>query len=161
MSLLVPPSQVRLISNQFSGAGIGNGADTTQDVLFTYSIPAGTFAIPGKSVLVTTSGSWSATGNQKHSMITVNGTLMIEKPTTTTSNISYNLELEITVVDSTHINVKGTGTANVLIIAKTSPNFVVADLTTNALVINSVGASPTTGAANDVVAYTLKVLALN
>lgn len=159
MGLIVPPSQVRVLSNQFSAAGVGNPADTGQDVLFTFSIPANTIAVAGKTIVATTFGSWSATGNQKHSMFTVNGTFAVEKPTATTSSVFYQLVLEITVIDSTHINIMGWGGPN--IVTRVLPNFVVADLTTNSLVIASVGASPTTGAANDVIAYGLKVTTLN
>lgn len=48
-----------------SVAGVGNGADTTEDTLFTATIPANTFDIPGRQLLLEAFGSISATNAVK------------------------------------------------------------------------------------------------
>jgi hypothetical protein len=48
-----------------SSAGIGNGADTTEDVLFTASLPANTLDIVGRQILLEAWGSLSATNAVK------------------------------------------------------------------------------------------------
>jgi hypothetical protein len=48
-----------------SAAGVGNGADTNEDVLFTASLPANTLDIVGRQILLEAWGSLSATNAVK------------------------------------------------------------------------------------------------
>ena len=40
------------ISKQFAASGVGNGADTTDDTLFTYSLPASSLDVAGRTLRV-------------------------------------------------------------------------------------------------------------
>jgi hypothetical protein len=51
------------INRQVSIAGAGNGADTTEDVLFTFTLPANAFDAVGRGVLIT---AWGTTGTSAH-----------------------------------------------------------------------------------------------
>lgn len=53
------------LSKQFSVAGVGNGADTTEDTLFTYSLPAGALANVGNEIDIVAWGSVAATSATK------------------------------------------------------------------------------------------------
>src|SRR5579862_9858309 len=46
-------------------AAAGTGADTTEDTLYTYTLPANAFSIPGKAVRIRAWGTTGATGNNK------------------------------------------------------------------------------------------------
>jgi hypothetical protein len=52
-----------------SSAGIGNGADTTEDTLFTVSIPAGTLDLVGRQILIEAYGNMTATSATKDARI--------------------------------------------------------------------------------------------
>lgn len=58
------------LNRQQSIAGVGNGADATDDVLFTYTMPANVLSRNGDAILVRVIGSVAANGNTK--TITVN-----------------------------------------------------------------------------------------
>jgi hypothetical protein len=52
-----------------SQAGIGNGADTTEDTLFSVSIPAGAFDIVGRQIMIESYGSITAQNATKDARI--------------------------------------------------------------------------------------------
>jgi hypothetical protein len=52
-----------------SAAGIGNGADTTEDILFSVLIPAGTLDLVGRQFLIEAYGSVAATSATKNARI--------------------------------------------------------------------------------------------
>jgi hypothetical protein len=52
-----------------SQAGIGNGADTSEDTLFTVTLPPGAFDIVGRQILIDAYGSVSATSATKDARI--------------------------------------------------------------------------------------------
>lgn len=62
------------INHQVSATGAGNGADATDDVLFTYSMPANMLSRAGQSVLVRVVGTVAANGNTKTIKINFGGT---------------------------------------------------------------------------------------
>jgi hypothetical protein len=133
-----------------SGTGVGNGANTTNDPLWTLTpIPANTFTANGDALVLTLGIGLGATANNKAVGCTVGGTQV------TGSLISYNgwggiVTVTITRVDSTHLNVFMGGTLGNQVVFITSLNLAVADVTTNTLAVVVTGASPTTGAAGDV-----------
>lgn len=53
------------ISKQFSVAGVGNGADTSEDTLFTFSLPANSLASVGQEITIQAWGSVAATSATK------------------------------------------------------------------------------------------------
>lgn len=134
-----------------SGAGVGNGADTTNDALWTLTtIPANAFTSNGDTLILTTVYKTGVTANNKAFGVTVGGT-QIATGVTAANGVSGIGIITITRVDSTHLNVAvyvPIGNA-----AATNLNMAVSDLTTNALTVAVTGSSPTTGAANDVKLY--------
>ena len=133
-----------------SAAGVGNGADTTDDALWTLTpIPANTFTANGDALILTLSMNFGATGNNKRIGVTVGGT-QISTGTNNGSGTDIPAWIYIARVDATHVNVQITAPG---ILGAHSYNLVVANLTTNTLAVVVTGASPTTGAANDVVLY--------
>jgi hypothetical protein len=53
------------ISTQLSAAGIGNGADSTEDTLFTFSLPANSFDAVGRGLAFLAFGKLAANGDTK------------------------------------------------------------------------------------------------
>lgn len=69
------------VSTQLSTAGIGNGADTTEDLLFTASLPANIFDVVGRCVTIQAFGNITATSATK--------TAKMYFGTTVTASVSY------------------------------------------------------------------------
>jgi hypothetical protein len=127
-----------------SAAGVGNTAATTDDPLWTLTpIPANTLTANGDSVVLTLFILTGATANNKRWGVTVGGT-QVNTSNTTGNALPFVQFMVITRVDATHVNVV------IGSLAGSSVNLLVADLTANALALVVTGASPTTGAANDV-----------
>ena len=146
-----------LINSQTSASGIGNGADATDDTLFTYSLPLNSLSANGKSVFVRASGKTATNANLKTIKLFFAGTDFQTLPQGAYSGAGWVLEYEITRVDSTHVNIVATaylGTADFKITLFN--NSAVADLTANASIIKATGASASS-AANDILGYSMDV----
>lgn len=133
-----------------SGTGVGNGADATDDVLWSLTaIPANSFTANGDALVLTLSFVTATNANNKRVGLTVGGT-QVNTGTRGANAESSVLNATITRVDATHVNVViGMGG----LMGGSSLNLVVSDLTTNTLAVNVTGASPTSSAANDVKLY--------
>lgn len=132
-----------------SATGVGNTAATTDDPVWTLtSIPAGTFTANADTLYIRLELKTAANGNNKRFGVTVGGT-QVNTANTTANAVSMFGFVTIRRVDATHVNVHaassigGTGGSSI--------NLAVADLSANALAIVITAASPTTGAANDVI----------
>jgi hypothetical protein len=127
-----------------SATGVGNTAATSDDPLWTLTpIPANTLTANGEAIVLTLVFLTGATGNNKRWGITVGGT-QVNTSNTTGNGLPFVQFMIISRVDATHVNVF------IGSLAGSSVNLLVADLTANALALVVTGASPTTGAANDV-----------
>jgi hypothetical protein len=62
---------------------VGNGADTTEDVLQTYTLPVGIFSNIGDTILIQASGTLGATTDSKVMRIKAGGTAVSFTPTAT------------------------------------------------------------------------------
>lgn len=142
-----------------SAAGVGNGAGTSDTAVWTLtSIPAGTLATAGDGVLIHLGLKTASNGNAKRIGVTVGGS-QVNTTTTTASNNTGVGEILINRVDDTHVNVIVVGNFAATI-SVLSANLVVASLTANTLDVIVTTASPTTGAANDMVLYSGDALIL-
>jgi hypothetical protein len=141
---------------QTSASGVGNAADTTDDTLHTYSLPLNSLSANGKFVWVSFSFHLASNGNDKRAKMWCAGTAIADTGVLTANNVDGFCWAKIIRIDSTHVSGVGvfliTGLNPIVTV---TPNLVVANLTTNNSIIKSTGASPTTGAANDVVGYML------
>ncbi len=152
-----PPATI-LLNAQASALGIGNGADATPDILFSYNMPAGT--LQAGSVLrirgsaITTLGGGS-TGTLYVFFGTYNSKLQIGA--TATNGIV--IEAIISVADLTHINISSfnvlsgpTGPAR----SSVDNNVAVPDLSVNPTVI-SLNGSSSGSTAGQVLAFDFQV----
>lgn len=148
-----------LLSVQTSRSGIGNGANTTDDVLFTYNLPANSLDIVGRGVRMKAWGVYGANGNDKVIQILIGGTLAISSTVVTFNAGWWTIEAEFYKDGASTQN--GTGT----VITKNTvigPETLLLGATDTApIALTVTGASPTTGAANDVVANGMVVEFLN
>lgn len=132
-----------------SGTGVGNGADTTQDALWTLTpIPANTFTANGDVLILTLSLLTASNANNKSPSLNIGGAPATSPPIVTWNGVGVIFLATITRINATTVLVcftltSTTGTASRL------TSISVSDLTTNTLAVVVTGASPTTGAAND------------
>ena len=97
-----------LVDKEYVDGLTGNGystltTDTTQtgnvgtgeDTLFTYSLPAGTLAANGDSVVITVSGTYANTLNDKRLKVKFGGTTIVNVNDTSTSNGVWSARIEI------------------------------------------------------------------
>lgn len=150
-------TEVGVANVQTSSGGIGNAADTTDDTLFTYSLPTNSMSANGKSVRAIATGHFATNGNTKQVKFWFAGTAIADSGALTLSNTDWMCEIEITRIDSTHVSAVGRFTgSNVASIITVTANLAVSDLTANASVIKITGASTLIGAANDIKGYLMK-----
>lgn len=145
-----------IISQQVSLAGVGNAADTTDDVLFTYSMPANAFDKAGRGVEITAFGKYAANGNNKTVKLWFGATVVATTGVVTTNNNGFMITARVfkagAVASNTQIGQSGTNIA-----LPTTPT----ETESGAIVIKLTGASGTTGAANDVIGQNMQVKFLN
>ncbi len=148
---------VGIIDVQTSSAGIGNTADTNDDTLFTYTLPINALNTNGKSLRGIANGHFATNGNNKRVKFFFAGTAIADSGVVTSNNVDWTCTFELARIDSTHVSAVGVFTANgVASVVTVTPNLVVADLTANTSIVKITGASPTTGAANDVLGYQMR-----
>jgi hypothetical protein len=153
------------LTAQASAAGQGNGADTTDDVLFTYALPANALDIAGRQVTVTAAGKFAANGNNKRVKIwwgtttqtvgaaVVGGTLIADSGVVTTNAGGWAASVQVqkygAAGSNTQIATAAQIAAGTTHLGTAVP--VALTATENAVInITVTGSSPTTGAANDV-----------
>lgn len=137
-----------------SGTGVGN-VGAGDDALWTLpSLPANTLAANGDRIEIIAEVATAANANNKNVGVTVGGTQITTTGNTAANNGNLRVAIGIVRVDATHVNVhllamnQGTTT-----LGNRSVNLAVSDLSANTLALVVTGASPTTGAANDVLLY--------
>lgn len=147
-----------IINWQVNTGGVGNAADATDDTLFTYTLPAKAMLLDGQRVKVRAAVSTAANGNNKTFKIFFGNNVVISSGVVTHNAQNGYIEAEITRLSSTAICAVGSyvsnGTAAVVSVTTTA---VAADLLANTTDIRVTGASPTTAAANDCKAYSMRV----
>lgn len=160
-----PANQAGLSSSAFKAEGVlsvnttstGNGADTTEDTLLTYSLPAKTLSANGKGIKIRAWGATAANTDNK-TMKLYFGSEVIATATAATNNKNWFLELEVFRTGSSTQVVFGQGqvdTTNVTPYVTTG-----AETDTAAIVIKITGQAGT-GNAGDIVAKGLVVEMMN
>lgn len=163
------------VTNQVSAAGQGNSADTTDDVLFTYPLPAGAFDQAARQLVISAAGKFAATANNKRIKIwwgtttqtvgapVVGGTLICDSGVVAQNGGGWAATATVQKYGAAGSNTQLASQAQV--IGTTHLGAQVPVLLTaaeNATInITITGASPTTGAANDVVAQQFDVQFFN
>lgn len=147
------------LSKQADATGVGNGNDSTEDVLYTYSLPAGSLDVAGRGLLITAFGKLANNAHTKTVKLYFGGSI-IAQFSGTQANLGWQAQLEVfkssalnaqfgqglTVVGGTHNGVTSTITAS--------------EVEANAIVIKVTGQTAT-ASAGDVVANLLEVQALD
>lgn len=82
------------LSKQFSVAGAGNGADTTEDTLFTYSLPPNALANVGNGVEILAWGSVPATSATKTARVYF-GAIVVSVAYTTTQTGNWFIDMQV------------------------------------------------------------------
>jgi hypothetical protein len=142
-----------------SSAGVGNGADTTDDTLQSVTVKANNLKAAGKSVEFEAFGSLAANGNNKTIKVFFGATVIATTGVITTSGGSWYAWGTITRT--------AVGVQTIFAGIQVGLAVIVATLTTGALdettdlVLKSTGASPTSGAANDVKGNLLAAVVYN
>jgi hypothetical protein len=142
---------------QTSTSGIGNGSDTTDDTLFTYSLPINALSAAKKGTRTIATFHLATNTHNKAVKFWVGGTVVATTGTITLSNVSGTITVDVVDIDATHLSV----TSTIVMTGQSptvlhTPNLVVSDVTANATVYKITGASTTTGAASDVLGYLMK-----
>lgn len=133
-------------------ASTGNGADTTDDVAFTYSLPANQLATWGTNTLlnITFWGVSAANGNNKTFKVFFGSVTAISSGVVTINNKSWFAQVRVIRSGASTQAILGSAQSDATAIAASSQAG--AEDETAAIVIKGTVASPTTGAANDLVA---------
>lgn len=160
------------LSVQVNATGQGNGADTTDDVLATYQLPASAMNAAGRQVTVNFAGKFAANANNKRVKVwwgtttqtlgaaVAGGTLVADSGVVTTNAGGFSGSVNITKYGALGSNTQIASGAQIVAGATHTGTQVPALLTateSGPINITITGASSTTGAANDVVGQMLEV----
>jgi hypothetical protein len=152
-------------SVQVSAAGQGNGADTTDDVLFTYALPASALDTAGRQVTIQAAGKFAANGNNKRVKLwwgtttqtvgaaVAGGTLIADSGVVTTNAGGWNASVQVSKYGASGSNTQLATNAEVVTGAThlgTAAPVALTATESGVINITVTGASSTTGAANDV-----------
>lgn len=154
------------LSVQVSSAGQGNGADVTDDVLFTYALPASALDAAGRQVTITAAGKFAATANNKRIKIwwgtttqtvgaaVAGGTLIADSGVVTTNGGGWTAGVQVEKYGANGSNTQIATSAQIAAgashLGTAAPTLLTA-VESGVINITVTGASSTTGAANDVV----------
>lgn len=83
------------INRQSSVAGIGNGADTTEDVLFTYTLPANAFDGSVREAVIEAFGSLAANAHTKTIRMYFGTGVVMTLAAATIASSSWNMQLSV------------------------------------------------------------------
>jgi hypothetical protein len=83
------------INVQNSAAGVGNTNDTTEDTLFTYSLPASSLDTTGRALFITAFGSFANNSHSKHARLYFGSEVIDSGANTTTGGIGWVLEMTV------------------------------------------------------------------
>ncbi len=78
-----------------SATGAGNGSDTTEDILTSFSLPANTLDVPGRSLWLYAFGSFANNAHSKHARLYFGSEVVDTGANTTTGGIGWALEMLI------------------------------------------------------------------
>lgn len=164
------------LSVQVSSAGLGNAADTTDDVLMTYALPANVFDVAGRQITIVAAGKTAATANNKQIKIwfgtttqtvglaVAGGTLILGSGVVTTNNGGWLATVQVTKYGAAGSNTQlancGQIAAGATHLGAAAPVALTAT-ESGAINITVTGASSTTGAANDVLCQLLDISIAN
>ena len=156
----------------------GNNADTTDDVLASYTLPASSFDVPGRGLFITAQGNTGATTNDKRVKLWCNAMISADVvtggsviadtgpwvgQTTPNNNVGWQLMASVFKYGAAGSNsqyAQGTAILGGIHGGIGLPVFPTA-VEAGAIVITLTGSSYTTGAANDVVATLFQINAIN
>lgn len=157
-----------IVDSQFSSAGVGNTLDTTDDTLFTIRaaavanpniLPANLLDVNNKMIRITMRGTSAANGNNKRVKIKFGATTVLDSGVVTINAKTWEAYVEIFRQDATHQRAYGWFTSDGVapISTRSSPT----ETLGAGVTLIGTGASPTTGAAADVVGETFEVELVN
>lgn len=151
------------LSKQVSVAGVGNAADTTDDVLFTYTLPAGALDAAGRALTITAFGKFAANGNNKNVKIWFGASVVALTGVVTTNAGGWQLQAEVTKAGVAGANTQVAQGQNIVAATHGGVNVPVAptEVESGPIVIKVTGASSTTGAANDILGQFFQVNFMN
>lgn len=149
-----------VLSDQLSIAGVGNGADTTDDTLFAYTLPANSLDATGRSLDVQAFGKFANNGHDKTVKLWFGSSLILTSNIIAAANVGWLVRMTVSKSGAnTQLSI-GFGAAGAAMFAVPLP-VASAQTDTAAIVIKVTGSSPTTGAASDVVGQGMRVVFLN
>src|SRR5579871_1169434 len=146
------------VNAQFSAAGSANGADTTEDTLFTYSLPANSLDANGRVLEIQAWGSFANNNHSKHARLYFGSEVIDSGANTTTGGIGWFLSATVIRTGSKTQSISGQ-----LIAGTTHGGCTTqagAEDDTAAITIKATGQTGTS-AANDILCNGFTVTALN
>jgi len=146
------------LSKQSSAAGVGNGADSTEDVLFSYSLPPNSLDQVGRQVMIEAWGSFANNTHSKHAQLYFGSELVDSGANTTAGGIGWYLLLIVTKTGPSTQTIVGQLIAGTVHGGCTVQSG--AETDTSPITIKATGASGSS-AAGDILCNALTVTALN
>lgn len=148
------------INVQFSAAGVGNAADTTDDTLFTYTLPANSLDAINRTLLITAAGKLAANGNNKQIKLWFGGTAIVVTGVVTGNAVGWLLSAQVVKTGANAQLAFGSSQVGATPNALAVPA-ALAITDTAGIIIKVTGASGTTGAAGDVLGQFFEINWMN
>ncbi len=148
-------------SIQTNGGGSGNGADTTDDTLFAYTMPAHSLDQQNRGIIIEAWGDLAANGNNKTVKLWLGTATICTTGIIATTGGGWWLRA-VAIKDGAGNNQACTsfGVVGAAVVPGASLNLT-SQTDTAPIILKVTGASPTSGAANDVLGYGMTVQFMN
>lgn len=147
-----------IMDAQASAAGVGNGADATDDTLFTKTLKGNSFNVAGDAIRVRMCGVTAANGQNKRVKVFFGATAVIDSGVITSNAKNWWAEVVVRMTGAgAQIAFGSFGVDGVAdVVTKTTP----AETETGDIVVKGTGSSPTSSSANDIKGHDWQIEAL-
>lgn len=149
-----------LLSAQVNSGGVGNISGTGDTPLFSYALPAGALDNTGRTVVIEAFGEFAATANDKDVKLWFGSQVIISTGVVTLTGVGWFVRATLT-KNSSNSQVAGAFALSSPSFAKAVGQVLLTQVDTAPITVMVTGASPTTGAANDVLGYGMTVTFMN
>lgn len=142
----------RLYSN---GTSVGNGADTTRDVMMSYTLAAGQLANAGDVIHIRAGGTLAASTDQKVVSLVVGGTVIAQDNSAATGGTTWSMDVTLIKTGSNAQSYISAMTVKSGIVAPTSGTLTLTD--TGTIAIQVAGQNQTNSVAGSITVQVLTV----
>ncbi len=138
-------------NNHIDATPVGNGADNTEDVLITYSLPAATLGLTGDRVVIESFGSFAANATLKRVRLYFGATVVFDTAAKAFNATDWRIQATVIRTGAATQIATAFFCGDTTLVAVTAQSTAPGETLSGAVTIKTTGQCTATGAANDIV----------